>query len=403
MVSDLVPKNIFVEDDKVWFVPNNIEGFFYMDINSEKCCCISDEAIYKGKHDFGALGKYQNYLILGTWCKEGSVTIFDIDTRKVVLTIDISRYGICIIDNIIVKDDMIYLVNNSSMKPGIFVMNGSTFNIVDIIDLHYGFSQESENSNYPMRPFSNDYIVKGNTITLTATLSHLLIEVNLLNRTVKYTNIECGLSEFVTISDDGHSYWIMDENGKIIRWDGDNVLLEMDLPSCIQDLKLELNERQLECKKVTKGYRSSYMYFNNSVYYNNKIFWIPGRTNQIVYICCDDLSVGSVYLPEYPSKIPMVTTRVASYIVRDDEMILFTSHENIMVKIRWDDLNVVICKLICENKTEKIKVKYEEGISERIVFPYRLQDFLETGNKGASWNKEEEHGQKIYKFLKDGM
>lgn len=271
--------NLFVEKKNGWFTLRGWEGLFHVDLNTGICDCEEDIIKENISKNIETMVKYKNFILILPTGENDTIDIYDTQIKKYVYHVKLDLEKVCYFDNAVIKEECIFLVNNWSTNPLIYVLDMNKIAITRkiLIDRELVWKYDSAG-----RVFAKDIIVENNTLVLATSTSQYIISIDLCNYTIKYRNIFCKLNGFVTMCKDKKDYWLTDENALVIRWNSENgIVNEYDLKKIV-DLGLDLSEQELKYRSTSQGYRGSYMYFNSTVYKQGNIFWIPGRANRLL-------------------------------------------------------------------------------------------------------------------------
>ena len=351
--------NLLIDQKKCWFTLKEWEGLFYFDLETGACDCLEDTIVKNTSRNIDTSIKRSNFIFLLPTGKYDVIDVFDIVRKKYIHHIRLNINGNCYFDNAVVRGKYIYLINNWSDNPAIYILNTNKMKICRKIVIDKDLLWKSKKSG---RLFSKDIVVNKNILILASAASQYIVRVNLEDYTVEYLNISCNLKGFATMCTNKDEYWLTDEDGLVLRWSMKDAE-EFDLKNVV-DLNVDLSKEELEYKENSQGYRASYMYFNSTIYLGGKIFWIPGRANILLEL--DILSKKWSTVCERP-KISGYTTWLLYPNLTNEKLYFFSVREQKLFDI---------ANAISENR-------FEPTIKNKNIF---IEDDLLSENRNSLIN-----------------
>ena len=259
------------DKNEVYFVNRGWEGVLKYSISDNNLTCCSN--YWKSEKGSNEKKIIVHGKILITFPINGNVgTIeFSLLTNGELINrieIDYPTY----FDGYYIKGDVLFIFNNWSVNPALFVIDLNKYKLKKIVNLEQYLKKEFNQS---CRPLTSDIVINGNSIYVAH--EHLLLEISIQNYLISVNDIECTIGEFVLICHDNNGmFWLFDRYGKGIGWNNKQLKVLNIQENILDDIW------RSEVIDSIWGYTESYQLWNHAFYIGEYIYFIPGRINKIL-------------------------------------------------------------------------------------------------------------------------
>lgn len=384
--------NLFLGEKDGWFTLRGWEGLFHVDLETGICECEETVIKENSRKNIDILFNYKNFIFLLPTGENNIIEIYDIQKKQYQCYIRLDPREKYYFDNAVISNDNIFLINNWSTNPAIFVLDINKLYIKNKIVMNREILWKYDT---PGRLFSKDIVVKDNIMYLASSSEHYIISIDLIEYTIKYIYLPCNLKGFVAMCSNGKDYWLTDEDALVIKWSLEGIEREFDLKDII-DLDMDLTEEEIKYRNASHGYRGSYMYFNSSIYKNGSIFWIPGRSGKLIKLDIFSGQFSTIY--ERP-ELQGYTSWILSPVTENNGIFLFSVREQKLIKID-DDIEIIDFKIVLKNNTiiRDGNLMYEEN-----YFMSTLVDFIKNNyiDRNFLTHKKDAIGKDIWISLNE--
>ncbi len=215
-------------DNELFFVSSERNILYSMDLNNKEIRILEeypDEEDYDQPALFGNILSYNHKLILVPLVAK-KLWIYDLINRcwdSILFDEDISSVVYKFFGSFI-HNQYIYLLGHYYKGIVRVDIENKTIRKIDM-DLR----ENRKNDGF----FFWDFIIKNNHCILPSLSSNQIVDFDFKTNQTRYIDIGGRNNQYVGITWDGKYYWLSPRrNGKYVRWDGMEEVIEYELPSC---------------------------------------------------------------------------------------------------------------------------------------------------------------------------